>query len=179
MFFNFLTLGNCIKLDVLECPPARTHRAIWTPWTYCDSTTVLQYGKWRNCWMPQIAFFRNVTARGDDSADWLILVPFSILVPQMGWKSPLQRDSIGVWPMFQQYVDTVHIKRLPNPGIASLETTEAAQQELLFWAKLQEYMLVTQLLLDKIKTDKQELGFLCKSCWRKTDQFSLRTKTAL
>lgn len=115
----------------------------------------------------------------EDSADWLILVPFSILVPQMGWKSPLQRDSIGVWPMFQQYVDTVHIKRLPNPGIASLEITEAAQQELLFWAKLQEYMLVTQLLLDKIKTDKQELGFLCKSCWRKPDQFSLRTKTAL
>ncbi len=84
---------------------------------------------------------QDKTTREEECAYWLIFVPFSILWPQMGRKSPLQRDSIGVWPKLH-YVDTVHIKRLPNPARAFFETTEAAQQDLHIFAKLKFFMAV-------------------------------------
>lgn len=109
---------------------------MWMSWTSSHNSSSATF----EC--HALLFQKNVTAREEECTYWLTFVPFTILWPQMGWKSPLHRVFIGVWPKPQQYVDTVHIKRLPNPARAFFETTRAARQDLPVFANLKYFMAV-------------------------------------
>lgn len=103
-------------------------------WRFFSIATL--HNRWRNWWIPHTAFSKMSQQEGTVLTE-LCLFPFTIVWPQMGWKSQLQRESIQVCPMLQQYVDTVHRKKLSNPATASFDTAEAAQQDLFILAKLE------------------------------------------
>ncbi|XP_041668457.1 uncharacterized protein LOC121526132 isoform X5 [Cheilinus undulatus] len=111
--------------------------------------------------------FHDTPARRDD---FIALTKSSVFpLPFCGhqWieNLPVVERAIEVWPSLVKYVEAVRTKKVPNPGTASFDTLEAAQQDPLILPKLQFFMAVSRTFtpfLTKYQTDAPVMPFLCK-----------------